>query len=107
MNNYRRIRNYGDSSGESLTKFQTRRRSRTRRYTRLLNEPGERTGFGARQQILENSFNEKTGGEKEELSDRAPEGRGERERRRSEGGEKEKRKKMEFAHDRRIPDEYQ
>jgi len=29
---------------------------------------GDEAEFGARQQILENSFNEKTGAEKEELS---------------------------------------
>lgn len=67
---------------------------------------GTRAEFGARQQILENSFNEKTGAEKEEskrpMGERK-EGKGERDRK----GRKERRKKMKFAHDRRIPDEYQ
>lgn len=67
--------------------------------------------FGARQQILENSFNEKTGVEKEEskrpMGRRGGEERKEEGRKGSEGEKREKEKKMEFAHDRRIPDEYQ
>lgn len=79
------IRNYENSSGrKSLTKFRTRRRwSNTR-----IHEASEGTGvWGARQQILENSFSEKTGVEKEESS-----GRRGRERDR-EAGEKRGKKK--------------
>lgn len=110
MDNYRCIGNYEIVRGKFNEVPNTTARSNARIHKASWNlgqgKSGERNvEFGARQRILENSFNKETGAEKEELS-----GRWGREREkggRDRKGREERGKKMEFAHDRRIPDEYQ